>query len=296
MKFHATDGAVYAANVNLSQAAKKAKALHLVKSVQEGEDLIAKLLGHRDFFEVRQLAKKADTSRNIAHLDELAIYPLLHKKSVTKGESFPRDLPRQFNMAWKTQAHELLDAALAMCKPDELDFVALVGGPGSGKTILAKAHCLKTGGHLIDADMYAWWATLSQGLNVAPATYLDRPAKTPTTTGTTARSQAVSEWWATSMDQRTEAKAAQVFRVSEIGFPMDEVEITVSTSPARTLVRSRPTVIAFASIDAVQEALDTAWHVVTMGNPQNAKQRNWGTAHVISVADLQTCTLRRQPK
>jgi hypothetical protein len=90
MKFYVNDGAVHAANVNLSQAAKKAKALHLVKSVQEGEDLIAKLLGHRDFFEVRQIAKKGETSRNIADLDQFAVYDLLHKKAVAQGESFPR--------------------------------------------------------------------------------------------------------------------------------------------------------------------------------------------------------------
>ena len=293
MKFHTTDGAVFAANVNLSQAAKKAKALHLVKSVQEGQDLIAKLLGHRDFFEVRQLAKKAEASPNIAHLDDLAIYALLHKKSVMKGESFTRDLPRQFNMAWKTQAHELLDVALAKCKHAELDFVALVGGPGSGKTVLAKAHCLKTGGHFIDADMYAWWANLSPGLNAAPATYLDRPAKTPTATGTTARSVAIREWLATSMDQRTEAKAAQVFRVPEHGFPMDELESTASTSPARRLVRSCPTMIAFGSLDAVQKALDHAWHA-TMSDPAKSARLNWGVAHVVCLDDMTTHTLRRK--
>ena len=111
MKLYVNDGAVFAANVNLSQAAKKAKSLKYVETVEEGENLIAQLLGHRDFFEVRHLAKKGAASRNIAHLDEFAIYDLLHKKSVTKGEPFPRDLPRQFNRPWKDQALQLLDVA-----------------------------------------------------------------------------------------------------------------------------------------------------------------------------------------
>jgi len=37
----------FAANVNLSQAAKKAKSLKYVETVEEGENLIAQLLGHR---------------------------------------------------------------------------------------------------------------------------------------------------------------------------------------------------------------------------------------------------------
>ena len=293
MKLYVNDGAVFAANVNLSQAAKKAKSLKYVETVEEGENLIAQLLGHRDFFEVRHLAKKGAASRNIAHLDEFAIYDLLHKKSVTKGEPFPSDLPRQFNRPWKDQALQLLDVALANCKPDELDFVALMGSPGSGKTILAKAHSLKTRGYFIDADLYAWWAKLSPPRNVAPANYLDRPAKTPTTTGTNARFVAAREWQATGMDQRTEAKASGVFRVPELGFPMDEIEVMESNSPARALVRSSPTVIAFGSLDAVQKALDNAWHAY-MGDPAKTARLNWGVAHVVCLDDMTTHTLRRK--
>jgi hypothetical protein len=189
---------------------------------------------------------------------------------------------------------------MANCKPGELNFVALVGGPGSGKTILAKAHCHQTGGDFIDADLYAWWPSASHARKVGPAIYLDRPAKTPTSTGTNARFVADRVWRATASDRRTEAKAAEIFRVPEIGFPMDALEPSLasgnSTWPARTLVRSSPPVIAFASMDAVQKALETAWNVVTFDNEQRAERLNWGSAHVVCLEDMTTCTLRRQPK
>ena len=38
MKLYVNDGAVFAANVNLSQAAKKAKSLKYVETVEEGEE------------------------------------------------------------------------------------------------------------------------------------------------------------------------------------------------------------------------------------------------------------------
>lgn len=295
MTFHTRNGAVFAACVNLSQAAKKAHALGYTKDVAEAEEMFARVLGHRNFYEVRQLAKSAEPSRNIAHLDDSATYGLLHKKAVAPGESFPRHLPAKFNRSWKDQSLHLLDTALAKCERGVLDFVALVGAEGTGKTIVASAHCQKSGGNFIDADLYAWWAKSHQAGTTGPVNYLDRPAKNPSATGMTARRAAVDEWMATANDKRTESKAAEVFRVPEIGFPMDDLEELQSTSPARTLARSSPTVIAFPSVDAVQKALDHSWHA-TMSDPSKAALLNWGAAHVVCLDDMTTCTLRRQPK
>ena len=191
MQFHTSNGAVFAARVNLSQAAKKAHALGYTKDVAEAEEMFARVLGHRNFYEVRQLAKSAEPSRNIAHLDDLAIYDLLHKKAVTPGESFPRHLPAKFDRSWKDQGLNLLDTALENCKPGVLDFVALVGAEGTGKTILASAHCKKSGGNFIDADLYAWWAKAHKAGTNGLVSYLDRPAKNPSATGMTARRAAV---------------------------------------------------------------------------------------------------------
>ncbi len=295
------NGKIYARSVELKRIAKKALALGLAKKNDQALDLIAQLVGLRDFHALRQSAKNIDQDKLIRKKSAHDALAHVRCKAIHRGEVFPKDLPEHFTSDWKKQALQLLDNALATRTPGTLNFVALVGASDSGKTILANAHCARLGGgsRIIEAGLFAWFLSGYKPTS-GDVVYMDRPASAKVLPdnmrGAPNLFQRLKEWETTPESQRTLQRASEIFRVDHPGIPDDDYTRFPDESIARKLARECSLVIAFPTVEAVHAALDQAGTIYSVGKPKSfSALKNWGAAHVVNLDDMTVCTLHPAP-
>lgn len=301
MEFDLTEnGKIYARSVELKRMAKKALDMRLAPNQDRALDLIAQLMGQRNFHALRQSAQNVDQDKIIRTKNARDAFEHVCSKAIHRGDAFPDDLPDRFTPGWKKHALQLLDGALAQRTPGTLNFVALVGACDSGKTILANAHCARRGGgsRVIEAGLYPWF--LSRYTPAAgDVVYMERPASTKVLPDLMSRTplspQQCQAWDTTPENQRTLQLASEIFRINLLGIPDDDLESYGFGEPiARKLARECSLVIAFPTVEAVQAALDQAGTVLKMGGPKSiSAPNNWGAAHVVNLDDMTSCTLHR---
>ena len=301
MEFDLTeDGKIYARGVDLKRMAKKALDLRLATDQSRSLDLIAQLMGQRNFHALRQSAQHVDQDKIIRTKHAVEAFEHVRDKAIHRGDAFPEDLPERFTPGWKKHALQLLDGALAQRTPGTLNFVALVGACGSGKTILAKAHCAQrgSGSRVIDTGLYSWFLSRYKP-SAGDVVYMDRPASTKVLSDHKSRGMVFfpqyQEWDATPPHQRTLQRASQIFSIDHLGIPYDDMQSYSHGEPIpRKLARDCSLVIAFPTVEAVQAALDQAGTVLKMGGPKSiSAPNNWGAAHVVNLDDMTSCTLHR---
>lgn len=281
VSFSFANGKVYASHIDLKRMARKMVIENVATNDDNALNMLARWMGEPNFQVLSRIAQAGNIAT--APLDE--IFASLSKLGMSEGEQFPDRLPSRFDAAWKEQAMLLMDAAASHCSPGKLDFVALAGGPGSGKTILANAHCHARGGYVFDPGLQLGMSMLK--LSPKTATYFDQPAAVKTTP----TSQAIWEWRDVPADQRTLKRAAAHFR-SHHTLPFDDLDWVTTSSRARDLARSGLLVISFPDLEAVQRAIDTAW-TVTKKNPDDAALLCWASAHVVNLDNMTTQVLTR---
>lgn len=292
------NGKIYARSVELKRMAKKALALGLTTSNDHALDLIARLMGLRDFQHLRNVAKDIDQDKLIRKKSAHDALSHVRCKAIHKGEDFPKKPPNHFTSDWKKQALQLLDKALATRTPGTLNFVALVGASDSGKTILANAHCARLGGdsRVIEAGLFTWFRS-DYKPSSGDVVYMDRPASTKALPDNMSRSphllKRFKEWETTHESQRTLQRASEIFRIDS-PIPYDETQSFPHESIARKLAHECSLVIAFPTVEAVQAALDQAGTIFSVGKPKFfSALKNWGAAHVVNLDDMTACTLHR---
>lgn len=114
------------------------------QSLPEALEALARLLGYPDLHAVNSQARgvvQAPYSRSRAWSPALSF-----------GEPFPRDLPDWINPAWRDTATVLVRQALVERRKDRVEFIALVGAEGAGKSILARHMAHMLNGAVLDLE------------------------------------------------------------------------------------------------------------------------------------------------
>lgn len=125
MNFHKANETTYADGVDLKRLPRSLSSKGLDPNPDKALEILAQCLGQPNYFALQQLAKQ-----NILvgyDLDE--VHRLLCKNAMSEGEEFPKRLPPRFDAAFQKATLKMMDAAMALCQPGALDFVALVGAP-----------------------------------------------------------------------------------------------------------------------------------------------------------------------
>ncbi len=112
-------------------------------------ELTARVLGASSHHDARRKAEDPD----ISSWPTQEIEKQLRDGTVAKGAKLPGKLPKQFDKDWQEKSEGLLHQAIEALQPGALEFIALVGQQGTGKTLLANALCHDLGGYVIDTDL-----------------------------------------------------------------------------------------------------------------------------------------------
>ena len=120
---------------------------------------------------------------DISSLDREAVDRLVRSVAGTRGRAFPSTLPKRFGAQWQSRAIALFEQAVAARIPGKAEFIALVGGPGTGKTLLAQHMVRKRGGLWLDKGLARGDGN---GVDYQPGEVLvyDTPAQLPALSAT----------------------------------------------------------------------------------------------------------------
>jgi len=158
--FFLKNDALWARDVDVKRLARVIRKLQLtpdgkpVLSMPEALDVACVALGARDHFDALRRSRDPD----VTNWTEEQVRAEMKRRAISFGQPFPRGLPQRFGADWKSSVQVLFSDALNARVPGQLEFVALIGGAGSGKTLLAEHECANRGGVVIDTA-FAWMAT-----------------------------------------------------------------------------------------------------------------------------------------
>ncbi|MFN9471420.1 hypothetical protein [Acidovorax sp.] len=276
--FTLVKGKPFAHGVDVNRLAGKIPAGGPPLTKDQSLDEVAQMLGERNYHALLQRAN----SGNMAAWSFGEITSLVHSSAITQGAQFPRRLSRRFDAAWQASVTQMLQEAVAAFNPEVADFIALVGGPGSGKTIAAENFVARNGGHVVDVGLRP---DMSDQFELAPGQVLcfDRPAVNPEhESNVFHRLRALQATGKCTLPQ-----VMAVFREPSVGIPRDSVGMW-GDSHARTLARQAPLIIAFPNEQAVKDAIQGA-HTLLNGAGVPHAGRNWNIARVVNL-DTMTST------
>lgn len=142
-------GALFAHNVDIARLARDLGKEVLPGCSQDQRlEIIARALGSESHFALRKAARDPD----ISAWTEKQVLNLVEAEAVSRGERFPAELPANFGRTWQRQVATQFDEAVAEMPPGALSLIALVGPPGSGKTLLAQDCAARMGGVVVDIE------------------------------------------------------------------------------------------------------------------------------------------------
>ncbi|WP_146139396.1 hypothetical protein [Simplicispira suum] len=280
---------MFAKTVDVDRLARNLVAEGLQPTKGAALNLAARLLGASNHHALLAQAK----APKLATWSIPDIQEYLSSEAITTGSRFPKELPPQFDGAWQHRATALLAKAVAARTPGELEFIALVGGPGSGKTLLAKHFCKLSGGCVVDVGLYRWFTRPYQPA-AGEIVVFDRPAL-PRSAPSASMARAFELWSHTAPRQRTVERAKELFRSEWQGIPMDAPGESIHGSIARNLAQAAPLIVCFASPEEAQHALDGSARVISMYSPAATAKLNWRAAHLVNLDNLSEHTLLRAP-
>lgn len=142
-------GSLYASNVDVNRAARAITKFQNLSSIDKGYELIAKILGFENHYQLRQAAKDTD----VTGLSVQECHAILGNKFAGKGEPFPRNsLPPRFDSKWQNDSVHLVNQALFSIPDGAIEFVAVVGGPGTGKSLVLNHIAASRNGVVLNID------------------------------------------------------------------------------------------------------------------------------------------------
>lgn len=301
--FYMRDGDPIADGVDIKRVLRNLRAMSdeefaLLRSKSKAENALAKLLGARNYGELINAAKAGGGAPGESIRGPAGYRRLMLDQSVSKGERFPRELPAAFDIRWQRSAMELVDRALKGRQPGRLEFIALVGGTGCGKTVVAK-HAVDTfGGRVLDVGFAmktgmegGKWPSRAQRVADAKEAVVevetsslliyDQPAQLPVRRFM--RTGDVLGFDKLPRSQQTLERYVEAYRNVHAGIPHDE-----PMGGLRDWVRNNPEValvVTFASSEVAKDVL--LHHCVMLGsNPQLAAKNNWYRAHVVDLESM----------
>lgn len=292
MDFHFRNDEAFAGRVQISRLARSIKKqLRPDASHDECLDLASRLLGCDSYYDLRRRA----TDPDIRGWDHQEAVKLLQSEAIKRGSRFPGNLPPRFDESWQRQAYQLIDEALSSVHPGTLEVVALIGPPGSGKTLLAAHVVDRKGGFIVDVgqasliDIQRIRFKESDRLLVfdqsseparefyeRPAFGEPRPAPPPLT---------------------TLSALGKSRRVRHATLPLDSYRYVgmteTGTTTLRALLAKHPGLVVVATFANEDEALNGIRSTarIVSANPALTFQRNWQRLHVVSLEEMRLKTI-----
>lgn len=292
MEFHFRNDEAFAGRVQISRLARSIKKqLRPDASHDESLELASRLLGCDSYYDLRKRA----TDPDISGWDRKDAVKLLQSEAIKRGSRFPGKLPPRFNMRWQRQAFKLVEEALNSVRPGSLEVVALVGPPGSGKTLLAAHVVDRKGGFIVDVgqasliDMqYMRFKesdrvlVFDQSSEPAPEFY-ERPA--------------FGEPRLSPPPLTTLSALRKFRRVRHATLPLDSYRHVGMMGDGTTTLRDRlakhpglVVVATFASEDEAVNAIRSTARILTT-DPALTYQLNWQRVHVVSLEEMRRTTI-----
>ena len=278
-------GRIFAHGVDFNTlVTRMAQAFDLTKD--DAANQLATFLGARNHHEVVQRAKSPD----VRNWDWAKIESHLSKSSISSGEAFPKTLPVSLDLSWQRQGMALLKEAGALVKSDSLDVIALVGASKSGKSVLGANYAKAKNGIVVDVTTFSVFDRFEA---TTPVVFLDRPAALSVRPTARAQMPALA-WDGLQPKERTLEKAREIVARHVPGMPWDDVAshfgVGVET-PARAMARRVILVVAFPTIEAVQDAIDSGLLLKMGGDWRKSAPNNWRAAHVVDLDRMKLTTL-----
>ena len=238
----------------------------------QGLDVLCKVLGAQSHHAARQAAKSPDITGWPSDARERLIDDL----AVSRGRKFPTHLPDAFDDAWQRGVLDMARRAIEGANPASGQLIAIVGGPGSGKTLLANAMADKWDGTVIDISLRSPSMVADERKRESLLVY-DAPAS-PTRPAASSRSGVMTEWLAARTVIDLVAAQRQLFpHLALVQSGMNRLVDDVVSHPSRAFAMS------FPDMGAVQAFMET-YRAIPIG--RNSTVPNWTMAHVINLDEL----------
>ena len=283
--FYFKNEAPFANGVDVKRLARQIKQLLAEaegSSTMTSEDALevaSKFLGARSYFDLRKQA----SDPNIRSWNHEDVERLVQEGAVSNGYDFPKELPKRFDKRWQRSVEKMVEEAISSRKPGSLEFIALVGGTGTGKTLVANRMCAKRSGRVIDVEI-----SLQRGrqFSYAPGSVLalDRSAVSPPER----TKDILSAWTQTPSSKQTLTTYRELRRTVFPAIPGDDAG---TPNSLRHWVRENPNVtliISFADRRQVENALRNSPMALSPGNPARSASLNWRRAHVVDLDAMNT--------
>lgn len=250
----------------------KSTSLHVNQYLDEATAMLSGLTHHA----ARQQAQDPD----ITGWDRNSIERLIQQEAISRGRPFPNDLSQRFGPAWQRTAVDLFAEADAARIHGKAEFVAIVGSPGSGKTLLAKHIVHHRGGVVVDAGM-----TLTDGLhlvrNAGEVLVLDVPAIQPARKSPVDLSHGVATA-KTLSEYRKQRRTPYTFG----GFVS-----ALESFQSWIIGHDQVTVVPTFGTRAALEDVVKHDHSVFNARGEPRAEENWRRAHVVDLDTLTTYTV-----
>nr|WP_314710556.1 hypothetical protein [uncultured Comamonas sp.] len=292
MEFHFRDGEAFVSSVQISRLARNINnQLRPDASHDECLELASRLLGSASYYDLRKRASDPDI-RGWHHQDAVK---LLQSEAIKRGSRFPGKLPPRFDKSWQRQAFRLVDEALSSIRPGALEIVALIGPPGSGKTLLAAHVVDRKGGFIVDVGqaslidiqhmsfkdsdrvlVFDQSSEPAREFNERPAFGEPRLAPPPLTT--------LSALGKSRRVRHTTLPLDSIFHVDLIGTGATTLRNRLAKHPGLVVVAT------YASEDEAVNAVRNTARIVST-DPALTYQRNWQRVHVVSLEEMRRTTI-----
>lgn len=179
--FKGKDEALFVDGVDVNRAAKyllreiTSPNFKWPSDVGQAMDLLVKAVGFESHHVARTHAKRANVGGGAERNEDP--YFLTKRLSVVKPECMPRGIAEVLGDEWPEKSRRLLDQALSSRVPSKVQAIAIVGGAGKGKTVLAKDAVKRFGGVIADVSLCSSMPDASH-LVAGNLVVLDRPTLT----------------------------------------------------------------------------------------------------------------------
>lgn len=243
----------------------------------QGVDLLCKILGGQSHYAARRAAEDTD----ISSWPTEARQKLIDDLSVSHGRKFPSRLPPEFGKAWQAMAIGLAGQAMAGLQPTSGELIALIGGAGSGKTLLANAMADRWGGTVIDVSLTSPTMVPEHRKRGKLMVYDAPAAASQTTDSDASRAQGgmprqTARTASTLIAERRQSSPPARFVQSEMHRLVDTV-----------IQESLGLVMSFPDTAAVERFME-AFYAYGVGGRQVP---NWTMAHVIDLDEMRCYVL-----
>ncbi|MGN5232198.1 hypothetical protein [Aeromonas veronii] len=288
--FYTRDGELFASCVDVKRLAREIRKLSSSSDpmpMHEALELVARLLGARNEYDMRQRAVDPDISR----MPREEIDRLLQESALRTGQKFPKRLPSKFGLEWQKKAQRLFEQAVQTREQGQLEFIALIGSEGSGKTLLANHMCQHFGGYVADVELYKPYTFLTKPMSHKPGEVLiyDRPTKAATAKHADiffelARMNIGPEF-------RSLENYRQKMRSRQPLIPNEEIQDPLASTTRHWVLNNSQVamVISFASREEVEEAISQRKSPAFLSDHKGSF--DWRRVHVVDLDNMTQYTL-----